>query len=275
VNPAPDSVALREALNLRVDESPVAIVLGSGLGGISGVLEQSRSVSYETIPGFPPATVPGHAGWLHCGTVEGRTVLILAGRPHLYEGHPPAAMGQMIRVLAELGVRRMLLTNAAGGIATGLTAGSIAVVVDHINLPWSNPQTGPVVGRDSRFTDMAQPYDRVMIAALQAAAREEGINLAEAVYAGVTGPSYETAAEIRMLRRLGADVVGMSTVTEVIAARSQGIRCAAISCVTNRAAGLDAESLSHAAVLAAAGKMEAQVKALIAAWLRRTSPRAH
>ena len=229
----------------------IAIVLGSGLGGLAATLEQADRLSYDQIPGFPAVGVQGHAGELVCGRLADRTVLCQAGRFHGYEGHLPSVLALPARVFARAGVRALLLTNAAGGLRPALPPGSLMLVADQLNLTFRNPLAGPVRDGEARFPDMSAPFDPRLAAIAREVARAEGIPLGEGVYAGVLGPSYETPAEIRMLARLGADAVGMSTVPEVIAARAAGLAVLAVSVVTNWAAGLSPAPLDHAEVMAA------------------------
>jgi purine-nucleoside phosphorylase len=248
--------------------SETAFILGSGLGGVRSVLETvTSSVPFSQIPGMVVTSTSGHAGVLHTGSVAGHEVVVLEGRPHVYEGYPPRVIASMIEALSHLGVKRLILTNAAGGITARMRPGTLALITDHVNLSFRDPQTGSVRTGETRFTDMADPYDSGMMASLEAAARATGLQLQRAIYAGVTGPSYETPAEVRMLEVLGADIVGMSTVAEVIAARSRGIRCAALSCVTNRASGKGDEPLTHEAVLREAHAMQRSVSVLLRAWI--------
>ncbi len=229
----------------------VAIVLGSGLGRLGEELEDAIRLPYDRIPGFPAVGVAGHAGELRCGTLAGRTVLCQAGRFHGYEGHPPATLALPVRVGAAAGVRAVILTNAAGGLRPSLPPGSLMLLADQLNLTFRNPLIGPVRSGEARFPDMSAPFDPRLAAIAREVARHEGIPLGEGVYAGVLGPSYETPAEIRMLARLGADAVGMSTVPEVVAARAAGLAVLAVSVVTNWAAGLSPAPLDHAEVMAA------------------------
>jgi purine-nucleoside phosphorylase len=239
--------AVREAIAPR--QPTVAIVLGSGLGFLGESLGDAVRVPYARIPGFPPPGVAGHAGELIAGALEGKAVLMQSGRFHLYEGHEPATAALPVRVFHALGVRTLLLTNAAGGIRRTFGAGTLMLIADHLNLMFRNPLVGPVAEGDERFPDMSDPYDAELRALARRVARERGIALEEGVYAGLLGPSYETKAEIRMLERLGADAVGMSTVPEVLAARARGVRCLGVSAITNAAAGLGEATLSHDEVL--------------------------
>lgn len=227
----------------------VALVLGSGLGDLAAEVEGARRLRYDAIPGFAMPGVAGHRGELVAGTLGGRRVLVQSGRFHGYEGHAPATVALPVRLFAGLGAGTVILTNAAGGIAAPLGPGALMLIADHLNLMFANPLVGPPIPGDPRFPDMSAPYDPALRALARRVAAEQGIGLAEGVYAGVSGPSYETRAEIRMLRVLGADAVGMSTVPEVIAARAAGLRCLAVSIITNRAAGLGAARLSHEEVM--------------------------
>lgn len=229
----------------------MAIVLGSGLGAIAGRMHAVRRLSYRDIPGFPASAVAGHHGELVAGRLGGCAVLCQSGRFHAYEGHPPEVVALPVRLFADLGIERLVLTNASGGIATRLVAGTLMLITDQINLTFQNPLHGAVREGEPRFPDMSAPFDPDLTELARRSARTLGIRLEEGVYAGVMGPSYETPAEIRMLRSLGADAVGMSTVLEVVAARAAGLRCTAVSVVSNRAAGLGAGKLSHQDVIAA------------------------
>ncbi len=213
----------------------IAIILGSGLGGLAGEIEDAVRVPFADIPGFPEATVVGHAGALVSGTLSGRRVLALAGRFHMYEGHPPALAAFPVRVLHALGARTL--------------PGDLMIIDDHLNLTFTNPLTGSLQEGDTRFPDMSDPYDRKLRALLHAIGDRLRIPLKEGVYACLPGPSFETRAEVRMLEILGADAVGMSTVPEVIVARAMGMRVAAMSCITNAAAGTSDAPVLHADVL--------------------------
>ena len=235
---------------LALGSAPAAaIVLGSGLGGLAERIEGARRIPFREVPGFPQATVHGHAGVLIAGKLAGRPVLAMAGRFHLYEGHSPRLAGYAVRVLHALGARTLFVSNAAGGVNRNFAAGDLMVIADHINLMFRNPLEGPLEPGDIRFPDMSDPYDRELRATLHAEARKLGIPLRDGVYAGLLGPSYETPAEVRMLERLGADAVGMSTVPETIVARAVGMRVAGVSCITNLACGLSLTPLSHEEVL--------------------------
>jgi purine-nucleoside phosphorylase len=230
-------------------------VLGSGLGFLADEIVDPLRILYRDIPGFPEPGVAGHKAELVAGTLEGVPVIVQAGRFHLYEGHSAAVAALPVRVFAGLGIETLIVTNAAGGVRRTFRAGSLMLIDDHINFMWRNPLTGPPEPGEERFPLMHEPYDVGLRAQARAVAREAGIALEEGVYAGLLGPSYETPAEVRMLERLGADAVGMSTVPEVVAARARGgggggIRCLGFSSITNPAAGITGELLSHQDVLA-------------------------
>jgi len=232
------------------DVAPVAgIVLGSGLGGLARRITNAVAIPFGEVPGFPQATVVGHAGQLVCGLLGGRPVVALAGRFHMYEGHDAALAGFPIRVMHALGAPVLFVSNAAGGIRRTFRAGDLMLIRDHLNLMFRNPLTGCVETGDERFPDMSAPYDVALGDRIRDHATALGIPLQEGVYCGLLGPTYETPAEVRMLAALGADAVGMSTVPEVIVARALGMRVAGISCVTNLASGISPHPLSHAEVL--------------------------
>ena len=227
----------------------IAIVLGSGLGGLAEEIENAQRIPFGEIPGFPTATVMGHAGALVYGKLGGRNVVALAGRFHMYEGHSPQLAGFPVRVMHALGAPIYFASNAAGGIRRDLAAGDLMIIEDHINLTGLNPLTGHVEEGDERFPDMSKPYDADLRAQLAAAAQKNGIDVKSGVYICLNGPSFETPAEVRMLERLGADAVGMSTVPEVIVARAMGMRVAGMSCIANAASGTTAEPVLHTDVL--------------------------
>jgi purine-nucleoside phosphorylase len=236
------------ALHARCGEAPaVAVVLGSGLGDFADALTEATAIPYAELPGFPPVGVEGHAGRLVVGLLpDGTRVAAFAGRAHLYEGHGPQSCVHGVRAFRLWGGKSIVLTNAAGGINPAFRPGDLMAITDHLNLSGHNPLTGPNDARlGPRFPDMSAAYDPAMRAVLHAAARDRDTMLKVGVYAALAGPSYETPAEIRMLRTLGADAVGMSTVVEVIAARHCGLKVAGISCITNLAAGLGHGELSH------------------------------
>lgn len=232
------------------DVAPVVgIVLGSGLGGLARRITNAVAIPFGEVPGFPQATVVGHAGQLICGLLGGRPVVALAGRFHMYEGHDAALAGFPVRVMHALGAPVLFVSNAAGGIRRSFRAGDLMLIRDHLNLMFRNPLTGAVETGDERFPDMSAPYDVALGDRIREHATALGIPLQEGVYCGLLGPTYETPAEVRMLAALGADAVGMSTVPEVIVARALGMRVAGISCVTNLASGISPHPLSHAEVL--------------------------
>jgi purine-nucleoside phosphorylase len=240
-----------EFLQSRTPRQPrVAVVLGSGLGAFADELADPVAFPYAEIPGWPCSTAVGHAGKLVLGRIGEVEVAVMAGRVHLYEGYTPAQVTFGVRVLGSLGVRAMVFTNAAGGINPTLERGGLMLISDHINLQGSNPLAGPnddTLG--PRFPDMSEAYSRRLRAMAQEVAGDLCIHMPEGVYAAVLGPSYETPAEIRYLRTIGADIVGMSTVPEVIVANHMGIGALGISCVTNMAAGILPQKISHAEVL--------------------------
>jgi len=249
----------------------VAIVLGSGLGSIADAVQSAIRIPQSAIPGFPEPGAPGHKGDLVGGTLEGVPVLVQSGRFHLYEGHAPAVAALPTRMFARLGVRTLIVTNAAGGIRHTFRPPTLMLIADHINLMFRNPLVGPVAEGEERFPDMSDPYDPELRAVARDVARSQRIALEEGVYAALLGPSFETPAEVRMLARLGADAVGMSTVPEVIAARARGLSCLGFSSITNVAAGLSgsAQQLSHQEVLAAGQQLAGQLERLIRGVLKR------
>jgi purine-nucleoside phosphorylase len=227
-----------------------AIVLGSGLGDFADALLDAIATPYGELPHWPASRVIGHAGRLVIGNVSGHRIAALAGRVHFYEGHDLATVVFATRVMGRLGVRQLILTNAAGGVNTGFTQGALMVIDDHINLLGSNPLVGPNDERfGPRFPDMSEVYSARLRRIADEAARERGIAVSHGVYVGLHGPSYETPAEIRYLRSIGADAVGMSTVPEAIAARHMGLEVLGISCITNMAAGVLPQPINHEEVL--------------------------
>ena len=257
---------LRERLG---DEPPdVTAVLGSGLSDLARGMEDAVEVPFHEVPGFPSAGVKGHAGRYVRGRLEGRLVLMQAGRFHVYEGHPMALVCAPVRIARALGARTLLLTNAAGGVSRGLEPGTIMLIDDHLNLMFRSPLSGPVGAGEARFPDMSAPYDPGLQRLAEKVALAEGIRLERGTYAAVAGPSYETPAEVRMLARCGADAIGMSTVPEVITARASGMRCVAFSLITNRAAGLSLEPLSHDEVLETGRTAGASLKRLVRGVIR-------
>jgi xanthosine phosphorylase len=247
----------------------IGLVLGSGLGAIADDVEDAVAIPYGELPGFPVGGVAGHAGRLVLGRLAGRPVAVFQGRAHLYEGIAPAAIREPIRTLRGLGADAVLLTNAAGSLDAALGPGRLMAITDHINLTGANPLSGPnddEIG--PRFPSLRDAYDARLRAALHAAAERAGVELADGVYLAVAGPSFETPAEIRAFRTLGADAVGMSTVPETIVARHAGLRVAAVSVITNLAEGLSDEALSHDQTLAAADAAAADLRRLVHAFLQ-------
>lgn len=244
----------------------IGLVLGSGLGALADEMSDAERLPYSDIPHQPTSAVAGHAGRLCIGELGGVRVACLQGRVHAYEGHALPRVVFGVRLLAELGCGVVLLSNAAGGIAEGLRAGSLMRIVDHLNLMGDSPLRGESA-RGPRFPDMSQAYDPELARLCEQAARETGVRLEQGVYAGLLGPSYETPAEIRMLRTLGADAVGMSTVPEVIALRQLGTRVGAVSCITNLAAGLGVGPLSHSEVEATAAQVRGEFSRLFRRWV--------
>jgi len=248
------------------DIPPIAVVLGSGLGAFADRLDGATRVPYTEIPHWPASTVIGHAGTLVCGATAGHRVLTLAGRAHFYEGHDLRTVTFATRVLGRLGVKMLVLTNAAGGINTTFTPGTLMVIDDHINLMGSNPLVGPNDERFGvRFPDMTAVYAPRLRAVADAAAVAAGVAVRHGIYVGLHGPSYETPAEIRYLRAIGADAVGMSTVPEAIVARHMGLEVLGISCITNPAAGVLPEPLHHDEVMEVARRVSGEFMALLEA----------
>jgi purine-nucleoside phosphorylase len=246
----------------------IAVVLGSGLGAFADELKDAVVIHYADIPHFPHSTAIGHAGRLVIGTLGGLTVAVMQGRVHQYEGYSAREAAFPVRVLARLGVKSLVLTNAAGGINAAYGQGALVMLSDHINLQGSNPLLGPNDDRfGTRFPGMSHAYSVHYRELAQQAARELGIDLKQGVYAALSGPSYETPAEIRYLRTIGADLVGMSTVPEVIVARHMGLEVLAISCVTNMAAGLSSGEINHQEVLETGERVRGTFLALLTAIL--------
>lgn len=266
--------AAREAADvirarLKVNDPVCAIVLGSGLGGLADKITQPRTLAYAEIPGFHATHVVGHKGQVIAGTLGGREVIALAGRFHMYEGHSAQVSAFPVRVLHALGAKTLFVSNASGGIRRTFSAGDLMVIEDHINLQFVNPLTGPVQPTDERFPDMSAPYSPRLKALLREAAAHLHIPLQAGVYVGLLGPTYETLAEVRMLERLGADATGMSTVPEVIIANALGLEVVGVSLISNPAAGLSPEKLSHADVMRAAEAAGEKFCALVTEFVRR------
>lgn len=242
----------------------VAIVLGSGLGDFADGLKDAFSIPYTDIPHWPASKVIGHAGKLVCGKAAGRQVLVLSGRVHAYEGHDMRTVTFGMRVIGTMGIKRVILTNAAGGISPNCSRGALMVIDDHVNLMGQNPLVGPNDERFGlRFPDMTHLYSPALRALADETARAQGLPIQHGVYMAVLGPSYETPAEIRAFRTLGADAVGMSTAPEAIVARHMGIEVLGISCITNPAAGVFPEPLHHDEVMETAREVKGQFIALL------------
>jgi purine-nucleoside phosphorylase len=262
--PAARVEAAARSIADRIGAIPdTAIVLGSGLGQLAGRLEGARRIPYAEIAGFPRTTVVGHQGELVAGTLGGTPLLVQSGRFHLYEGHAAEIVALPVRVMAALGVRTLILTNAAGGIRRTFSRGALMMIADHVNLTFRNPLIGPVLPGEERFPDMSEPYDSALRALAREVARERSLALEEGVYMQLLGPSYETPAEVRMAERLGADAVGMSTAVEVVAARARGMRCLGFSTITNPAAGITGERPSHAEVMEVAARVAGDLERLV------------
>ena len=268
--PSPEFVRAESAAKFILKKTrlrpKIALVLGSGLGALADEFAEATRIPYAKIPHFPRSTAIGHAGQLVIGTVEGVEVVGMQGRAHLYEGYSAKEVAFPVRVFARMGIKAVILTNAAGGIKKEFTQGRLVVISDHINLLGVNPLSGANEERfGERFPDATAAYDKNFRELTLAEGRLLGINLGEGVYAAVAGPSYETPAEIRYLRTIGADLVGMSTVPEVIAARHSGLRVLGISCVTNAAAGVFDRRLDHNDVLETAERVKGQFTGLLRA----------
>jgi len=250
----------------------IGLVLGSGLGGFADSLSEATRIPYADIPTFPQSTAIGHAGRMVIGKADSVAVAAMQGRVHLYEGYSAQEVTFPIRVFGRMGIRAVVLTNAAGGINRAYAQGALVLIRDHINLQETNPLVGPNDDRFGvRFPDMTRAYSRPYREMAREEAGKLGITLHEGVYAALLGPSYETPAEIEYLRRIGADLVGMSTVAEVIAARHMGINVLAISCVTNMAAGILDQPLSHAEVMETGERVKTTFESLLRAVLPRVA----
>jgi purine-nucleoside phosphorylase len=249
----------------RIPQQPkLAIVLGSGLGLLADEVVNGVSIPYSEIPHFPVSTAPGHAGRLIVGTFEGVPVAMMSGRVHLYEGYSTQQVVFPIRLSRMLGVETLIVTNAAGGVNPRFSSGALMLITDHINLTGHNPLVGPNDGRfGARFPDMTEVYALELRAMAQRAASQTGVPLEEGIYLGLLGPTYETPAEVRMVRMLGGDAVGMSTVLEAIAANHMGMRVLGISCITNMAAGMLPQKLNHEEVMETASRVSGQLAALL------------
>lgn len=245
-------------------KADIGVILGSGLGDYAEALEDAVKLPYSEIPGFPRSTVAGHAGMWCCGTLYGKRVVMMQGRFHYYEGYGMKDVTLPVRVMQKIGVKTLIVTNAAGGVNLGYHPGELMVIGDMFSMTAQNPLIGPNLDAfGPRFPDMSCAFDKELRALAHECANEQGFALREGVYAQMTGPTYETPAEIRMLRTLGADAVGMSTVPEVIVARHGGMRVLGISCITNMAAGILDQPLNHAEVTETANRVKGQFRALL------------
>jgi purine-nucleoside phosphorylase len=252
---------------LAVTTPAAAIVLGSGLGALAERVTNARRVPYADIPGFHAPKVEGHKGELIAGTLGGREVLLLAGRFHMYEGHSAQASSFPVRVVRALGAETLFVSNAAGGINRAFKPGTLMVIRDHNNMQFRNPLIGPHEPGDTRFPDMSEAYAAPLRAKLHAAAKAGDLKLAEGVYVGLLGPTYETPSEVKMLATLGADAVGMSTVAETIVARAIGMQVAGVSCITNAAAGISETPLDHKEVMEVGRQATAAFCGLVERWV--------
>jgi purine-nucleoside phosphorylase len=268
---APDYYAqLDEAAALVRAATPsdprIAVVLGSGLGALADEVADPVIIPYTRIPHFPISTAPGHAGRLILGSFQAQSVVMMAGRVHLYEGYTTAQVVFPVRLLRLLGVETLIVTNAAGGVNERFSSGALMLIADHINLTGHNPLVGPNDERyGTRFPDMTEAYAPELRALARRAAADVGVALDEGVYLGLLGPTYETPAEVRMVRLLGGDAVGMSTVLEVIAANHMGMRVLGISCITNMAAGMLPQKLDHSEVMETAARVSGEFARLVRA----------
>lgn len=253
----------KEYLLSKIKSCPsVGLVLGSGLGILAEEIENPVHINYDEIPNFPVSTVEGHQGRLIVGDLKGKRVIAMQGRFHYYEGHSLEAVTFPIRIMKAIGVKQMIVTNAAGGINTAFKPGDLMIIKDHINMTSQNPLIGP--NEDGvRFPDMSEAYSKSLIHLTKKVANMNNINILEGVYAGMLGPSYETPAEINYLRVIGADAVGMSTVPEVIVAKHAGLEVLGISCISNMAAGISEHSLTHEEVMDTTEKIKAQFLLLV------------
>lgn len=250
----------------------IAVVLGSGLGSLADSLVDPARIPYSEIEGFPATSVTGHSGELLLGFLEQTPVLLQSGRFHLYEGHDPATVALPVRLFSELGVSFLIVTNAAGGLAPFMQPPALMLIADHVNLMWRNPLIGEKAGGEYRWPDMCDAYDKDLRGLAAEVARDKGITLHEGVYGSVLGPSFETPSEVRMLRRLGCDAVGMSTVPEVVTARARGMKVLGLSSITNAAAGISRQPLSHREVLEAGRRLSGDLEMLVRGVARHLAP---
>jgi purine-nucleoside phosphorylase len=254
----------KEAVADRIGNVEVAMVLGSGLGDYANGLEDARAIPYGEIPHMPLSSVQGHAGNLVTGQKAGKRIAAMQGRAHLYEGNSAGEVAFGVRLMAALGAETLIVTNAAGGIEPGLEPGALMAITDQLNLTGVSSLVGPNDEQQGpRFLDMTTAFDPALIETASGVAAAQGFELRRGVYAGLLGPAYETPAEVRMLRTLGADAVGMSTVLEVLAARHMGLRVLGISCISNLAAGISKGPLSHEEVQETTGRVRSRFEALL------------
>ncbi|MFB5661570.1 purine-nucleoside phosphorylase [Alteribacillus sp. HJP-4] len=250
--------------NLTEEAPQIGLILGSGLGDLAEEIDQSVKIEYKDIPHFPVSTVEGHAGRLVIGTLKGKKVIAMQGRFHYYEGYSMQEVTFPVRVMKSLGAEFLFVTNACGGMNKNFQPGDLMIIEDHLNMTGQNPLIGPNDDQlGPRFPDMSSAYDKTCISAALHAGESLGLRLQKGVYAGITGPAFMTAAELIMLRRFGGDVVGMSTVPEVIVANHAGLRVLGISCVTDMAIGEELEGVSHEQVMAAAAKTKPKFISLV------------
>ena len=242
----------------------IGVILGSGLGDYADSIEEAKKLPYSEIPGFPVSTVPGHAGMLVCGMLHGKRVVMMQGRFHYYEGYSMKDITLPVRVMQRMGVKTLVVTNACGGVNLAFDPGDLMVISDMLSLTGVNPLMGPNLDEfGPRFPDMSCVFDKQLRALAHETAKAQGFSLQEGVYCQFPGPCYETPAEVRMARILGADAVGMSTVPEAMAARHGGMRVLGISCITNMAAGILDQPLCHEEVTETANRVKEQFKGLI------------
>lgn len=260
-----------DAIKLRTNSKPrLGVILGSGLGAVEDIIQTECKIPFSEIPHFIPTNVIGHNGQLILGKIDRLEVAILQGRVHFYEGHQMSEIVYPVRTLAMLGIDSLLITNSAGGLNSDMSPGDFMVIQDHLNFMGDNPLKGPNLPQlGPRFPDMTEAYDPKLTSLLEGAFKELKLPYHKGVYAAVSGPTYETPAEVKMLKIMGGDAVGMSTVPEVIAANHLGLRVAALSCITNLAAGMSPNKLSHSEVTETASRVQASFKALIRSFSQR------
>lgn len=262
--------SIAEQIKAECGTADIAIILGSGLGDYAETMSDSKRLSYTDIVGFPQSTVPGHAGVWHTGKLFGKSVIMMQGRFHSYEGYPMEDVVLPVRVMKKLGVKTIIVTNAAGGVNNSFKPGTLMLITDYINYAGKNPLIGKNIDEfGPRFPDMSYAFDRNLQKIAREASKENGTDLKEGVYCWFSGPTFETPAEVRMARILGADAVGMSTVPEVITAHHAGIKCLGISCITNMAAGILDQPLNHEEVMETGKMVQAEFKNLLNNILKR------